>query len=161
MDLPGQRDALKGPSLPRRPLAMRRPTAPSVSVTFAPEEAGPVGKPQAGLDRRTADRLRKGAREPDARIDLHGMTADRAHQACLRFLGEALARGHRVVLVITGKGAARDRDGFPGRGGGVLRESLPGWLRASPLAPSVVGIYQAHQKHGGSGAFYVYLKKRR
>lgn len=155
------RDHAPTPSLPRKPLALGRTVAPPVKISFAPEDAGPVGKPQAGLDRRTADRLRKGARDPDARIDLHGMTADRAHLACLRFLGDAVARGHRVVLVITGKGAGRDRDGYARKGGGVLRESLPGWLRASPLALSIVGIFQAHQKHGGAGAFYVYLKKRR
>lgn len=153
--------APEAPRLPRRALAIRQPKAPQVTFTFASDDAGPVGRPQAGLDRRTADRLRKGARDPDARIDLHGMTADRAHSACLRFLGDAVGRGHRVVLVITGKGAGRGSDGFACRGGGVLRESLSGWLRASPLAPSIVGIYQAHQKHGGTGAFYVYLKKRR
>lgn len=103
-------------------------------------------------------RLRKGVREPDARIDLHGMSAERAHRACLTFLSDAIARGCRVVLVITGKGRA-DRGGF--RTCGVLKESLPGWLRASPLGGSIVGIYQAHQRHGGAGACYVYLKRRR
>ncbi len=127
-------------------------------------EAGPVGRPQAGLDRRTADRLRKGARAPDARIDLHGMTAERAHRACLRFLGEAVCRGHRVVLVITGKGRSGNEDGRGAAaplGRGVLRQSLPGWLRASPLGQSIVGIYQAHRRHGGEGAFYIYLKRHR
>ena len=38
---------------------------------------------------------------------------------------------------------------------------LPGWLRASPLGHSIVGIYQAHRRHGGEGAFYVYLKRQR
>lgn len=134
----------------------------ATTFSLAPPEAGPVGRAEAGLDRRTAERLRKGARAPDARIDLHGMTAERAHHACLRFLGEAVGRGHRVVLVITGKGGRGDRDGpRPGRGRGVLRDSLPGWLRASPLGQSIVGIYQAHRRHGGEGAFYVYLKRHR
>ncbi len=127
--------------------------APGWSFTQAdPPAPAPVARSQPGLDRRTAERLRKGSRTPDARIDLHGMTADRAHRVCLRFLGEAVGHGHRVVLVITGKGRG---------GGGVLREALPSWLRASPLGQSIVGIYQAHQKHGGEGAFYVYLKRRR
>jgi DNA-nicking Smr family endonuclease len=124
-----------------------------------------VGRPEAGLDRRTAERLRKGARAPDARIDLHGLTAERAHRACLRFLAEAVGRGHRVVLVITGKGGSDGADPGHGRAGGrgrgVLRQSLPGWLRASPLGQSIVGIYQAHRRHGGEGAFYVYLKRHR
>ena len=143
-----------------RPVGSTRARS-ATSLSLGLPEAGPVGRPEAGLDRRTADRLRKGARAPDARIDLHGMTADRAHRACLRFLGEAIAgRGHRVVLVITGKGRRGDEDG-QGRGRGVLRHSLPGWLRASPLGQSIVGIYQAHRRHGGEGAFYVYLKRHR
>lgn len=150
---------------PRIPGHLVRPTGPQAGpahrvTTFGPE-VGPVGRPEAGLDRRTSDRLRKGSREPDARIDLHGMTAERAHRACLTFLADAVARGCRVVLVITGKGGRRDDSDFMTPGRGVLRESLPGWLRASPLGHSIVGIYQAHQKHGGSGAFYVYLKRNR
>ncbi len=137
----------------------RSPAAPPARISYAPPDAEPVGRPQPGLDRRTADRLRKGARTPDARIDLHGMTAARAHGACLRFLAEAAARGHRVVLVITGKGRRDEYGHVSGRG--VLRDSLPGWLRASPLGHSIVGIYQAHRRHGGEGAFYVYLKRHR
>lgn len=127
---------------------------------LAPPEVLPVGRPQAGLDRRTSEKMRRGNREPDARIDLHGMTAERAHRACLSFLSDAAARGCRMVLVITGKGG-RDELGIMRTGRGVLRASLPGWLRASPLRHSIVGMYQAHQRHGGEGAFYVYLKKRR
>ena len=136
-----------------------RPQA-RVSISLAPPEIGPVSYDTPGLDRRTATRLRKGARAPDARIDLHGMTAERAHGVCLRFLADSLRRGCRLVLVITGKGRRREDDGIMG-GGGVLRYSLPGWLRASPLGHSIVGIYQAAQRHGGEGAFYVYLKRQR
>lgn len=142
-----------------RPSGNRSRGRGGTSLSLALPDAAPVGRPQAGLDRRTADRLRKGARQPDARIDLHGMSAERAHRACMLFLGDAIARGHRVVLVITGKGGRGDRGSSRGRG--VLRDSLPGWLRASPLGASVVGIYEAHRKHGGEGAFYVYLKRRR
>lgn len=137
----------------------RRLNGSTARVALTGAEVGPVGRPEPGLDRRTAIRLRKGAREPDARIDLHGMSAERAHRACLTFLADALVRGMRVVLVITGKG--RDPEDPMARGRGVIRESLPGWLRASPLSRSIVGIYQAHQRHGGAGAYYVYLKRVR
>ncbi|MEM1162549.1 MAG: Smr/MutS family protein [Pseudomonadota bacterium] len=150
-----------------RPVLRGRIVKPSSRVEsgtaayLAGPEVGPVGRPEAGLDRRTADRLRKGARTPDASVDLHGMSAERAHRACLLFLSDALARGCRMVLVITGKGQRSDERDFMSPCRGVLRESLPGWLRASALGVSIVGIYQAHQRHGGEGAFYVYLKKRR
>ncbi|MEM7684004.1 MAG: Smr/MutS family protein [Pseudomonadota bacterium] len=144
-----------------RPDTSHRKKQANVTVDWRDAEVGPVGRPEAGLDRRTAERLRKGAREPDARIDLHGMTAERAHRACLRFLADSLSRGARVVLVITGKGRVSDDGDFMNRGRGILRESLPGWLKSSPLGHSIVGIYEANQKHGGAGAFYVYLKRRR
>jgi DNA-nicking Smr family endonuclease len=145
-----------------------RPTGsgkkPAISIDLADRALAPVGRPEAGLDRRNAERLRRGEREPDGRIDLHGMTAERAHQALDRRIGEALARGERLVLVITGKGGKprnADDAAFMRADQGVLRQQAPRWLRNGPHAAHMVGIYQAHLRHGGAGAFYVYLKKRR
>lgn len=153
---------------PRRPAApdpapRRRGTGqPTRRPAHGNERPGEVGRPEPGLDRRTAERLRRGEREPDARIDLHGLTAARAHRALDRFLGEAVGRGHRLVLVITGKGGrpgAGEEAPFMRPDGGVLREAAPKWLRGGPHAARIVGIYAAHRRHGGAGAFYVYLKK--
>ena len=139
---------------------------PGGSITFDLHDSAPlpVGRPEAGLDRRTADRLRKGDRVPDARIDLHGMTVERAHPALMRFVADALARNFRCVLVITGKGGRSelgDDAPFMRRDRGVLRQHAPRWLLAGPHARQIVGIYAAHRRHGGEGAFYVYLKKSR
>ena len=92
------------------------------------------------------------------------MTAQRAHRALERRIGEALARDQRLILVITGKGGKKRSDDdapFMREGEGVLRQQAPLWLRGGPHANQIVGIYQAHLRHGGAGAFYVYLKKRR
>lgn len=129
-----------------------------------PRHPQPVGRPEPGLDKRTAERLRRGERAPDARIDLHGMTAECAHRALDRFIGAALGKGHRCILVITGKGGRRhsgDDAPFMRPEAGVLREAAPNWLRTGPYANSIVGIFAAHIRHGGAGAFYVYLKKPR
>src|SRR4051794_7834920 len=67
--------------------------------------------PNPGIDRRTAEKLRKGAMAIDQRIDLHGMTEAAAHAALDRFVRLAWQRGSRVLLVITGKGSTE--------GGGV------------------------------------------
>jgi DNA-nicking Smr family endonuclease len=155
------------PSAPRPPVVPRR-AQPGLrgSVSFELHDPAPVpvGRPEAGLDRRTAERLRRGERAPDARIDLHGMTAERAHRALDGFIAQAVAAGLRCVLVITGKGgrqsAAADR-GFMRADRGVLRQDAPRWLRSGPAAAQIIGIYEAHRRHGGAGAFYVYLKKRR
>lgn len=145
-----------------RPAGSGKPAA--VGVDLAGPTVGPVGRPEAGLDRRLAERLRRGERAPDGRIDLHGMTAERAHRALDRRIGEALARGERLVLVITGKGSKRrsaDDVPFMRDDHGVLRQQAPGWLRSGPYARQIVGIYEAPLRHGGGGAFYVYLKKQR
>lgn len=156
---------MSGLPLPRffRPSPEPTPERARTSVTMAPR-VGPVGRPEAGLDRRTAERLRRGDIRPDARIDLHGMTRDRAHRSLGIFLSSAIAEGRRVVLVITGKGRSgghHEDAAFMTPARGVLREDLPRWLRTGPFASRIVGIYQAHQRHGGGGAFYVYLKKTR
>ncbi|MEO0681713.1 MAG: Smr/MutS family protein [Pseudomonadota bacterium] len=139
-----------------------RPGAPQVAVQRARSPYDALD-PAAGLDRRTADRLRRGKRTPEARLDLHGMTADRAHAALGAFLRRARAEGKRCVLVITGKGGrkpAEDAPYMPERTG-VLRYAVPEWLSTAPLSPLVVGVYKAHQTHGGEGALYVYLRKPR
>ena len=155
------------PTPPRTPRILR-PTGsgkpPSISIDLTDRALAPVGRPEAGLDRRNAERLRRGERDPDGRIDLHGLTAERAHQALDRRIGAALARGERLVLVITGKGGKRrdaDDAAFMRDDQGVLRQQAPRWLRSGPHAANIVGIFQAHPRHGGAGAFYVYLKKRR
>jgi DNA-nicking Smr family endonuclease len=104
----------------------------------------------------------RGKLKPEARIDLHGMTLADAHPALIRFVTDAWDRGLRLVLVITGKGsrAPEDEGPIPARRG-VLRQQVPGWLAAPPLATFVLEVREAHQRHGGGGAFYVYLRRRR
>jgi len=106
--------------------------------------------------------MTRGKLDPDARIDLHGMTLAQAHSALTGFLLGAHARGNRLVLVITGKGRKADDHAapLPARHG-VLKHEVPGWLRSGVLAPLVLQVREAHRTQGGAGAYYVYLKKRR
>lgn len=113
------------------------------------------------MDRKTHTRLRRGKLRPEARIDLHGMTLDEAHPALTGFIINAQATGKRLVLVITGKGKAREDPGPIPRRLGVLRHQVPQWLRMPPLGPLVLDVTEAHISHGGHGAFYVYLRRRR
>jgi DNA-nicking Smr family endonuclease len=113
------------------------------------------------MDRREYKRLKRGKRDPEARLDLHGMTMDRAHPALTRFILSAQASGHRLVLVITGKGRGDDDGGAIPNPKGVLRHKVPAWLGLPPLAQAVLQITPAHQRHGGGGAYYVYLRRGR
>lgn len=113
------------------------------------------------MDSKAFTKLKRGKMKPDARIDLHGMTLDQAHPALVRFILSAQSRGHRLVLVITGKGAGPDpHDPAPQRRG-VLKSQVPQWLRLPPIGQVVLQISEAHLRHGGSGAYYVYLRKLR
>ncbi len=113
------------------------------------------------MDYKTFGKMKKGKLRPDRKIDLHGMTLAQAHPVLSRFLFAAHSDGCRLVLVVTGKGKTRSDDGPIPTPRGVLRNQVPQWLRMAPLAPLVLQISDAHISHGGSGAYYVYLSRRR
>jgi DNA-nicking Smr family endonuclease len=132
--------------------------APACSVS---NKAAPVAKPAppvAPLERRQRQRLARGAEAIDARLDLHGSTQSEAYAALLRFLRRAQADDAKFVLVITGKGApAREH----GSERGVLRRQVPLWLKLPELGAYVAAFEEAHVAHGGAGALYVRLRRRR
>jgi len=108
----------------------------------------------AGLDRRNAERLNRGKMAIESTLDLHGMTQAQAHGALSRFILRSESRGLRCVLVITGKGLAKES-------GGVLRNQVPNWLNESGNRERIIAFNYAQQGHGGTGALYVLLKRRR
>ncbi|AJE44914.1 Smr/MutS family protein [Celeribacter indicus] len=113
------------------------------------------------MDRKQFGKMRKGKLAPEARIDLHGMTLAQAHPALTGFILKSWAMDRRLVLVITGKGKHRDDEGpIPVRKG-VLKHQVPHWLHSSPLREAVLQVTEAHLKHGGAGAYYVYLRRRK
>jgi DNA-nicking Smr family endonuclease len=135
---PGDAGALKQAKPPKSPVA----TAAIPTVPKPP--------PLANLDRRTRSRVARGSIEIDARLDLHGLTLERARSRLKSFLASAQARGARLVLVITGKG-----------GTGALRRETPFWLSSPELRPTVIGFEEAAQHHGGAGALYVRIRRAR
>ena len=153
--------------------AVLRGADPSGQSTAKAEQpdAAPMPKRPAprlhpsGIDGRTAERLRKGAIEPDAKLDLHGFTEDAAHRTLIVFLRSASARGARLVLVVTGKGLRPSAPDEPfdleldRRTRGVLKAMVPRWLQEPELVRLVADVRTAHRRHGGSGALYVYLRK--
>jgi DNA-nicking Smr family endonuclease len=112
------------------------------------------------MDAKTHGKMTRGKLTPEARIDLHGLTLSEAHPELIRFILNAQSDGARLVLVITGKGKhGQDIGPIPQRMG-VLRHQVPQWLRQPPLGQAVLQVSEAHLKHGGSGAYYVYLRRR-
>jgi len=138
---PGPAKAKPAPQHPRPTVASQRP-ALLMNGKEAPAAV------EAGLHRR----LSRDREAVAARIDLHGMTQDVARAALTGFVARSAEEGWRAVLVITGKGVGGD---------GVLRRRVPDWLAEPPIRAHIAGVSEAHRRHGGEGALYVALKRRR
>lgn len=134
---------------PPRPRSLPRREAARAEAAPLPLSAG-AG---AGVDRRTADRLKRGKLPIEGRLDLHGMTQAEAQRAVSDFIAGGARAGRRCLLVITGKGSGRE--------GGVLRQSLPGWLNEPVNRARLVAFTPAQPQHGGHGAIYLLLKRTR
>ncbi len=106
------------------------------------------------VDRRTAQKLKKGRYPVDVTVDLHGLTQEAAYKRIHSVLIAAHARQQRCVLVITGKGKS-------GEGTGVIKRRVPDWLNEPALRAIVLRTETAQPEHGGSGALYVLLRRQR
>lgn len=147
----------------RKPAA--KDAAPSAPPPSVPKPSAKL-PPPAPFEVKRAKRLRRGALEIEDRLDLHGMRQAEAHRALRSFLLSAHARGLRHVKVITGKGRSNDADDRPfdlhaSDRPGVLKRLVPGWLSESDLAAVVVSFTGAGKQHGGEGALYVHLRRKR
>ena len=88
-------------------------------------------------------------------VDLHGLTLDGAWQSIDAALDQAIGRGDRLVLLITG----RHRPGEPPVARGKIRAAVHDWLAASRHAPSIAAVRGAHVRHGGAGSLYLVLRR--
>jgi DNA-nicking Smr family endonuclease len=128
-----------------QPAVSHRPSPPR------PQPPPPLDR-FAGVDRATAERLKRGRYPVEARLDLHGMTQPEAHRALTGFIARSRTAGRRCVLVITGHGRMS---------GGVLKAAVPRWLAEPGLRPDVLAITPAQPRAGGDGALYVLLRRLR
>ncbi len=149
-----------------KPLAGARKVVPAVSGNRVPSTPRkgrtaekPLPKPVARtpgdqeVDRRTDQKLKRGQYPVDFTLDLHGLTQAAARDKLQATLRRSYTQGLRCVLVITGKGR--------GEGQGVLRRKVPEWLAEEALRPIVLRFHAAQPEHGGGGALYVLLRRKR
>lgn len=161
--------------LPQAPAAMNGHEVQAPPGTAKPPEKPSAAKPSQTqpalarkipplepLERKLRQKLARGRIAPDAVIDLHGLTR---HEACIslrQFLAQAQREGAKLVLVVTGKGRGAGVGGLSeDETAGVLRRSVPQWLRGADYHSIVVGFEEASRPHGGAGALYVRLRRRR
>ena len=128
-----------------------RAEAKKPTIITSPRALDP-GHP-VDIDRRNWERLKRGQIRIERKLDLHGRTQTEAHGELDRFLTMASVSGLRCILVVTGKG------GVDGRG--VLRQMVPRWLDEADNRQKVLTYCPAQPRHGGDGALYVLLRRRR
>lgn len=127
------------------PKALARAPASNAAIALDPQR--PIG-----IDRRSWLRLKRGQVVIEQTIDLHGLTQEQAHARLGSFLAEAQQSGLRCLLVVTGKGLAH---------GGVLRHMVPRWLNEGANRGRVLAFAPAQPKHGGAGALYLLIRRKR
>ncbi len=154
---------------PRAPRAPRAAPPPAPEAAKFEPDLGAADRDSApaqslsGLDKRNAQRLRRGQLAIEAELDLHRHTVAEAHRALTGFIADAQDGGKRCVLVITGKGEGGEARHRPWNEtpSGVLRRELPRWLSEPESRARVVAWHPARPQHGGDGALYVLLRRRR
>lgn len=128
------------------------PAKPTPPWTFTqaprPDVAG-------NLDGHWDRRMARGGVQPDVTIDLHGHTLASAYARLDMALGQAKAADMRLMLLITGKARA------PGSGRGAIRSAVADWLASSRHAGDIAAVRNAHPRHGGDGALYIVLRRKR
>jgi DNA-nicking Smr family endonuclease len=140
-----------------KPAPASPPAKPVPAAPAQPRQPGPHELTHGlshGIDRRQAERFRKGKLPIEGKIDLHGRTQQDAHDDLLAFLKRARSAGKRCVLVVTGKGMTTSKTG-------ILRQAVPRWLNEPPFRSLVLAFDYAEPEHGGEGALYVLLKRVR
>jgi DNA-nicking Smr family endonuclease len=160
------------PAAPQRAVTAQRRAAPAPPQARA--ASPPQAPPPAAFDRRTLRQVAAGKVAIDATLDLHGLHQDTAHRRLRAFLVSSQAKGHRMVLVITGKGSGvrplaseprsereRGGEGSDPKLRGVLRRSVPQWLEEPEFSAVVLSYAAAGVRHGGEGALYIRLRKAR
>ena len=115
------------------------------------------------VDKKVYSKLKNGQLRPTKVLDLHGLRYEDAKAKVFAFIMSAYSEDHRLVLIITGKGKKPGitKNFFDDKHKGILRQAFPSWLESSQVKSLILNVTNAHFSHGGEGAFYVYLRKKR
>ena len=135
--------------------------APRADETQSQEDNMFIQLPNYQLDAKIRKRLISGKIEPERTLDLHGLNREEAKGAVTIFVLSSFRGRKRLILIVTGKGREKNDAGPIPQRTGILRRSLQTWLDTRPLKEVVQFVSLAHDAHGGSGAFYVYLRRKK
>lgn len=158
---PRAADPVAAQAAPARAATKRSSAAPSHPEMRRPVQPAAPAKPRPGttLDSSWDKRLSRGIVMPDVTVDLHGHTLHSAHDLLEGALDRAVARGDRVVLLVTGRPPRPESERPHARG--AIRAAVGDWLAGSRFAGSIAAVRNAHPRHGGAGALYIILRRER
>jgi len=142
--------------LPPEPTSAPPPKPPPLKPAARPAPASRRSGPGTTLDGSWDKRLARGAESPDATLDLHGHNLDTAWTALDRALERSIQRGDRLLLLVTGKPPSEAKGKR-----GAIRAAVDDWLHVSRHAGDIAAVRGAHPRHGGAGALYIILRRRR
>ena len=138
------------------PVAAPAPAKPRPAKAAPTPAAAAKAVPGTTLDGSWDRRLSRGLAQPDAVLDLHGHNLATAYALLDQRLERAIASGARLLLLITGKPRAA---GAGTRG--AIRGAIGDWLAASRHASDIAAVRNAHPRHGGAGALYIVLRRKK
>ena len=96
-------------------------------------------------------------------LDLHGKTLDEANKIIENFIRRSYEDKVHKLIIVTGKGlhSSNEKDPYVSKDLGILKYSIPNFLKNNAdLMALISNISEASIKDGGSGAFYIFLKKK-
>ena len=96
-------------------------------------------------------------------LDLHGKTLDEANQIIENFIRKSYEDKVHKLIIVTGKGlhSSNEKDPYVSKDLGILKYSIPNFLKNNAeLMELISNISEASIEDGGSGAFYIFLKKK-
>ncbi len=97
-------------------------------------------------------------------IDLHGFTLDEANKTIENFINKAFSENINKLIIVTGKGlhSENEKDPYVSKDLGILKYSVPEFITNNVSLMSMINeITDAKIEDGGTGAFYIYLKKNK
>ncbi|SFJ10689.1 DNA-nicking endonuclease, Smr domain [Sphingomonas sp. NFR04] len=142
-------------AIPVGKLMPTRPARPAITLSTPMPDTHERRTLDASWDRR----LSRGLVAPESSIDLHGHNLHAAYDRLDAGLAQAIARGDRVLLLVTGKPPRPESERPHARG--AIRAAVGDWLAASRHSDKIAAVRQAHPRHGGAGALYIVLRRPR
>ncbi len=96
-------------------------------------------------------------------IDLHGYTLEKANKTIESFINNSHEEGVSKLIIVTGKGlhSENEKDPYVSKKLSILKYSVPEFIKnKTELMKKITDIKDANIEDGGSGAFYIYLRKK-